>query len=103
MIILSKNLCYNFSKRLNCLVPHLIDNHQNDWVKKFIIPQTFVDTGYLLNCIVLKLLQPLQGLVHFLHSVFSLLIFLSYQIILWFQVFGFLAYVNLLFRTLVYC
>ena len=45
---------------LNCSVQHLTDM---EW--KYTTPQTFVHIDCLLNCIVLKLLQPLHKSIHF--------------------------------------
>ena len=60
-------LHYMFSETLNYLVQHLTNKHKIYWAQKCMILQIFVDTDYLLNYIGLKLLQPLQDLVHFLH------------------------------------
>ena len=54
-----------FSKTLKCSVQYLADKHKMSWTKKFIIPQNLIDIDDLLNCILLKLLQPLQQLIHF--------------------------------------
>ena len=53
---------------------HLTDKHQIYWALKYITSQTFLDIDYLVNYIGLKLLQPLQDSVHFLHSLFCILI-----------------------------
>ena len=53
--------------------------------------ETFVYTSYLLNFIALKILQPPQDLVHFLHF-----FLLCYKIISRFQVFVILAYMLLI-------
>ena len=51
-----------FFKRLNCLVQHLTNKDRIRFIGcKTIITQTSVDIDYLPNCIVLKLLQPLQN------------------------------------------
>ena len=69
----------------------------------YVIPQTLVG----IDCIVLKLIQPLQDLTHFFHSLLFLLIFLSYQVTSLFLVFLVLAYIHLLFLKtnllLIYC
>ena len=61
------------------------------------IPKTDLVDTECLNYIGLKLLQLLQDLVHFHHSLFCLLISLGYQIISWFQVLIIQAYLHLLF------
>ena len=48
------------------------------------IPQTFVNIDYLLNYLGVKLLQLLQDAACFLHSLFCLLFFYCYKVILGF-------------------
>ena len=57
------------------MVKHLTDKRNICLEGKDVISQTFVDIHYILNYIALKLLQPLQNVVHFLHLLFCVLLF----------------------------
>ena len=79
------------------MVQYLTDMHETYWERKYTTPQTFLKVVCLRSYIALQLLQQLQEVVYFLSSLFHQLFFPCGQIILLFQEFVILAYIQFLF------